>query len=166
VLWREVFLFAIVEKCQRFGAVEKKESCMAAPSIQEIKEFHDIIRLLEEHPEWQADLRRVILTNDLLALPQQVARLIEAQTYTHKQIQTLAEAQQRTDAQLVTLTEAQKRTELQLGELADQVRTLVQIIQGQSNDIAKLKGFGLETHYRQHGASFFGTIIRRSCLVG
>jgi len=154
----------------------------AATSIPEIKDFRDVIHLLEEHPEWQADLRRVILTNDLLALPQQVDRLIEAQTHTDKQIQALTEAQQRTDAQLaaltikvdalteaqqrtdvqlVALTEAQKRTHLQLEDLIGVVRSLTQIVQGLVNDVAKLKGYGLEMHYRQHGAPFFGTAIHR-----
>ena len=127
-------------------------------------------------------MRRVILTKDLLTLPQQVERLIEAQTRTDRQIQALTEAQQRTDAQLVTLTarvnalteaqqrtdaqlvaltEAQKRTELQLGDLIGEVKNLTRTVQGLTDDVGKLKGFGLEMRYRQHGAPFFGTVIRR-----
>ena len=50
---------------------------MAATSIQDIRDFHDVVRLLEEHPEWRAELRRLILSDELLALPQQMARLTE-----------------------------------------------------------------------------------------
>lgn len=50
---------------------------MAETTILDIKDFHDVIRLLEEHPEWRAELRRVVLTDELLALPQQVTRLTE-----------------------------------------------------------------------------------------
>jgi hypothetical protein len=48
---------------------------MAENLTPEIKDFHDIIRLLETYPEWRADLRRLVLTDDLLALPNQMARL-------------------------------------------------------------------------------------------
>ena len=50
---------------------------MAATSIQDIRDFHDVVRLLEEHPEWRAELRCLILRDELLALPQQMARLTE-----------------------------------------------------------------------------------------
>jgi hypothetical protein len=38
-------------------------------------EFHALIRLIEAHPEWRATLRRLVLTDELLALPQQVGAL-------------------------------------------------------------------------------------------
>ena len=40
-----------------------------------VAEFHDLVRLVEERPEWQAELRRLVLTEELLALPEQVAHL-------------------------------------------------------------------------------------------
>ncbi len=39
-----------------------------------VEEFRDLIRLLEERPEWRADLRRLVLTDELLALPSLVRR--------------------------------------------------------------------------------------------
>jgi len=44
-----------------------------------VEEFRDLLRLLEERPEWRADLRRVVLTDELLALPSLVRKLTEAQ---------------------------------------------------------------------------------------
>jgi hypothetical protein len=35
-----------------------------------VEEFQDLIRLLQERPEWRADLRRLVLTDELLALPE------------------------------------------------------------------------------------------------
>ena len=43
-------------------------------------EFHDLIRLVESHPEWRAELRRLVLTDELLALPEQVGVLTEVTT--------------------------------------------------------------------------------------
>src|SRR6058998_1976752 len=97
---------------------------MAAPSIQDSKDFHDVVRLLEEHPEWRAELRRLVLTDELLALPEQVSHLTG-------QVAALAEAQRRTEVQIAGLTTrmdelaaAQTRTETQLATLTDVVRGL------------------------------------------
>jgi hypothetical protein len=32
-----------------------------------VEDFQDLIRLLQERPEWRADLRRLVLTDELLA---------------------------------------------------------------------------------------------------
>jgi hypothetical protein len=40
-------------------------------------EFHDLVRLVEAHPEWRTELRRLVLTDQLLALPEQVGALTE-----------------------------------------------------------------------------------------
>src|SRR5213083_2963617 len=40
-----------------------------------VEEFRDIVRILEEKPEWRAELRRLVLTEELLSLPEQVAVL-------------------------------------------------------------------------------------------
>src|SRR3989441_7977904 len=118
---------------------------MAAPSIQDIKNLHDVARLLEEHPEWRAALRRLVLTDDLLALPEQVTRLtgqvaalvdvqtrtdaratalVEAQAQTERRLAELAEAQRRTEQQIAALAEAQRRTDEQITALATRVDEL------------------------------------------
>ena len=40
-----------------------------------IEDFHDLVRLVTERPEWRADLRRLVLTDELLSLPEQLAKL-------------------------------------------------------------------------------------------
>jgi hypothetical protein len=60
----------------------------------EVEDFQDLIRLLQARPEWRADLRRVVLTDELLALPEQIARL---HVETDRRFHELAEAQRRTE---------------------------------------------------------------------
>jgi hypothetical protein len=43
-----------------------------------VQDFPDLLRLLEQHPEWQAEMRRHVLTEELLELPALVRRLTEA----------------------------------------------------------------------------------------
>jgi chromosome segregation ATPase len=102
-----------------------------------VDDFHTLVRLLEQHPEWRADLRRLLLTEELLDLPQavralaeQVARLAEAQARTEARVTQLAEAQARTEARVTQLAEAQARTEARVTQLAEaQARTEARVAQ-------------------------------------
>ncbi len=76
---------------------------MAGTSIPEIQDFHDVVRLLETHPEWRSDLRRLILTDELLALPQEMAQLTS-------QVSRLTE-------QMATLTDIVQRVSVDVGRL-------------------------------------------------
>ncbi len=119
-----------------------------------VKDFRDLIRILEKHPEWQAELRRLILTDELLALPELIRELIniqrqtverllalgqhvqalaEAQRHTEErvskleeQVQALAEAQRRTEEQVRALAEAQRHTEERVSRLEEQVQALAE----------------------------------------
>ncbi len=57
-----------------------------------VEEFQDLIRLLQERPEWRADLRRLVLTDELLALPELVRELVQAQQRTEVRVGQLAES--------------------------------------------------------------------------
>ena len=110
-----------------------------------IREFHDFVKILEEKPEWRDELRRLVLTDELLKLPEMVRELTEAQRRTEKRLESLAahvdnltvrvdalaEAQRRTEERLENLTarvdalaEAQRRTEERLESLAAHVDNL------------------------------------------
>ena len=89
-----------------------------------VNEYHDLVQLLAMHPDWQAELRRLLLSDDFLALPRLVSELIEAQKRTEHWMAELAVAQARTDqrlgrleAALAELAAAQERTEQRLEEL-------------------------------------------------
>jgi len=98
-----------------------------------VQDFHDLVALLTQHPEWRAELRQLVLTEELLALPQIV--------------RDLAEAQQRTERQIAQLVEVQRRTERQIVRLQD--------------DVGELKGIVLEERYRNHAFAYFSRLVRR-----
>jgi hypothetical protein len=113
-----------------------------------------ILELLRTDPEFREEVRRLVLTDELLALPskfdqlvavvrelaeiqrqqgEQIRSLMEAQKRTEEQVRVLAEAQRRTEEQLQrqakqiqALAEAQRRTEEQLQRQAEQVRALTE----------------------------------------
>jgi phage shock protein A len=107
-----------------------------------VEDFQDLIRLLQERPEWRADLRRLVLTEELLGLPELVRELVQAQQRTEVRVGrleealiALTEAQQRIEVRvgrleeaLIALTEAQLRTEVRVGRLEEaQQRTEVRV---------------------------------------
>jgi hypothetical protein len=145
----------------------------------EVHDYLDLVRLLNDHPEWRAEMRRLLLTDELLALPELVHDLIEAQrraeerlSRVEEQLAALTEAQRRTEEQLAALTEAQRRTEERLdklasivGILAEQVRELV-IAQRRTDDtLGYLKGRALETEYRNKASAYLGRWLRRVRVV-
>ncbi|MCX7682769.1 MAG: hypothetical protein N2508_12535 [Anaerolineae bacterium] len=113
-----------------------------SPSTTEIT-WEELLRALEEHPEWLARVRQVVLTRDLLTLPETIRELVashrqaevrlsrlevavqelqEAQRQTTLQIQELREAQRQTTLQIQELREAQQQTNLQIQELREAQR--------------------------------------------
>ena len=56
-----------------------------------VTDFHDLVRLLEEHSDWRTELRRVLLSQDLLDLPRAVQELAVAQRRTEEAITHLTE---------------------------------------------------------------------------
>ena len=97
------------------------------------EDLHDLIRLVEAHPEWRAELRRLVLTEELLSLPEHIA----------------------------ALAEAQRRTEVQVAALTDQVTALVQSVQKLTDDVGTLKEKSLEADYRVKGHAYFSRVVRR-----
>ncbi len=43
-----------------------------------VRDYHDLVSLLYQHPEWRAEMRELLLSDEILNLPQAVQELIEA----------------------------------------------------------------------------------------
>ena len=120
-----------------------------------IDDFQALVRLLEQRPEWRAELRRLVLTEELLGLPALVQELA-------RRVADLAEAQQRTEAELRELREG-------LAELRRAVAGLTEA-QHRTNDrldrheqhVADLRGRDFERRYREHAGAYFDDIARRA----
>jgi len=154
-----------------------------------VEEFHDLIRLLEDKPEWRAELRRMVLTDELLALPEKVARLVDAQRRTGEEIAALTRAlHELTDevkdmkadmgrldssveemkADMGTMKADIKRLDGSVEEMKADMGTMKADIKRLDGGVARLdasvgdlKGESLEVRYRQRAASYLGRIVRR-----
>ena len=130
-----------------------------------VEDFHDLMRLLEEHPEWRAELRRQVLSDELLDLPAAIQRLTDAQERTEQRLGALTEAQERTDQRLglleermAALLQVQQGAEQSLAALAGDVRMLV-------DRVAEHEGTLLEIRYERHGPSYFDELAHRLRVI-
>jgi chromosome segregation ATPase len=130
-----------------------------------IDDFQDLLRLLDQHPEWRAELRRHVLSDELLELPALVRQLAEAQARTESALGTLTT---RVDA----LAEAQVRTESALGTLTSRVDTLAAQLEAITarmearlkrveDDVGDLKGKMAEMLYARRAPAYFSRLARR-----
>jgi chromosome segregation ATPase len=140
-----------------------------------VSDFHDLVRLLEQHPEWRAELRRLVLTEELLSLPALVRELAEAQRGAAERLARLEEAQIRTEERLARLEEAQIQTEERLARLEEIVaqlaeaqrrteetlQALIRRVDRIDSQVAELRGENLERRYRERAGAYFGRLLRR-----
>ncbi len=89
-----------------------------------VNDYNDLITLIRENPQWQSQLRQVLLSDDFLALPEIVRAIAASQKRTDQRFEELAAAQQRTEIRFEELAAAQQRTEIRLEELIVQVQNL------------------------------------------
>ncbi|MGB9639425.1 MAG: hypothetical protein ACPL4H_00835 [Anaerolineales bacterium] len=97
-----------------------------------VHDFHDLVVLLEQHPEWQAELRRLILTKDILDLPAIVQKISIT-------IQELAEAQKRTEESLNKLTTRVDALTERVDKLSERVDELAEAQKKTSYQLARLE---------------------------
>ena len=109
-----------------------------------IADVRDLVRLLDERPEWRAEVRRQLLTDEFLAMPGQVA-------------------EQRRDIQRIEEQIAEHRceTDRRFRQVEDQIAALTRTVDTLVDDVGELKGDSLERRYREKASAYFGRLLRR-----
>ena len=106
--------------------------------------IQDVIRWIQEDPEAKEELRRVLLTEELLNLPQRFDRLVELA----EQNSRIAEQNSRDIARLYELVEQNSRIAEQnsreIIRLVGDIGNLVKIVEQQGQHISALRGLALE----------------------
>lgn len=111
-----------------------------------VQDFNDLTRLRVEHPEWRSELRRLLLSDELLTLPQAVRELVEAQQRAEERLQrletvveSLAEAQRRAEERLQGVEERLQGVEERLQRLEMIVESLVEAQQRAEERLSRLE---------------------------
>ena len=111
----------------------------------------DLIRVLDQHPEWRAEMRRLVLSDELLTLPEIVERL--------------GERMEQLTLRVDQLGERMEQLTLRVDRIGEHVEALLASHQRMLDDIGGLKGKALEDEYRLRAPSYFGKLLRKGRVV-
>lgn len=88
-----------------------------------VSDFHDLVEILEEQPAWRAELRRLVLTEEVLGLPQALRDLAQS-------VRELAESQRRYE----------ERHEARFDRVESDIHTLKSDVAVLKTDVKSLDG--------------------------
>ena len=115
-----------------------------------VEDFQDLVQLLDERPQWRSELRRLVLSDEYLALPEQLA---EFRREVAEQIADLRRDMEQRFCEV----------EKQIAELRGDTEVHFQRVNVQ---IGQLKGENLERRYRERAPAYFGRLLRKCRVVG
>ena len=138
-----------------------------------VEDFHDLVRLLEERPEWRAEMRRLVLSDEYLAVPEQIAefrrdaeqRFREVDEQLAEVRREVAEVRQEVAELRQEVAELRRDTESQFSRVVLQIGQLQTDMKAVKDDVAQLKGENLERRYRERAHAYFGRLIRKTQVV-
>ncbi|HXH09675.1 MAG TPA: hypothetical protein VNP04_07945 [Alphaproteobacteria bacterium] len=90
----------------------------------ELRDFHDLVRLLRDNPEWREELRALLLTQELLTLPTMVAQLILRLDQLTETVARLVEGQEQLTEGQQRLTDTVAQLTVRLDQLTERVAEL------------------------------------------
>lgn len=123
-----------------------------------VKEFHDLVRLLEEHPQWRDELRRLLLTDEVLDLPRVVRELAEAQRETERRLASLTERVEDLTRQVQELTARVDALTVRMEDLTRQVQEL-------TTGVNTLLGWQRGEAGRREGERYERSIVKRAPML-
>ncbi len=126
-----------------------------------IQDVDDLIKQFRQRPEWRDALRREILTEELLSLPQIVRDLAEAQRQTQIEVRELAEDQRRTQAQVDDLVTQMRELVTQMRELVEAQRRMDDRIGRLDGRVGSMDGRLFEREYVDKAVAYFDDLLRK-----
>ncbi|MBI4674922.1 MAG: hypothetical protein HY741_25050 [Chloroflexi bacterium] len=123
-----------------------------------VQDFHDLIQLLQARPDWREELQRVVLMDRLLALPEIVRDLAEAQKRTEARLDQLA-------LRVAELAEAQKRTEAQIAALGERMDRFQATQERMESRLGTLSGAALELRFAERAPAYLSRLALKVRVI-
>ena len=98
----------------------------------------ELVRLLQQHPEWREALRLILLGEELLNLPQLVNQLIQGQQEIVSVLQEVVRILQRHERQISQLIEGQQRHSEEIAEMRAVLTQVLEVQRRHSEAIERL----------------------------
>ena len=124
-----------------------------------IRSYFDLISILRDHPDWLDELRKLILTEELINLPKKFDEFVKQyQSFIENEFKPLKQTVQKQGEDIAVLKE-------DVAVLKEDVATLKQDVGVLKSDVGDLKGDSFERKVRERAPSYFGKIIRKCKLI-
>jgi septal ring factor EnvC (AmiA/AmiB activator) len=131
----------------------------------EIHTFEDLLNVLKAEPMWLEELRKLILTSDLLKLPERFEEFVQ------KDFKELNDRVDRMEQEMIGLKDEVKelkdrveKIDERLTKVESDVEVLKEDVRTLKNDVAELKGSDFERKVRENAPAYLGKLIRK-CKV-
>lgn len=108
-----------------------------------VNDLQDLLTLLREHPEWRAEVRKEVLGDELLVLPDVVRELVA-------RLDALTEELRNLVAEVRAINGHVERLVEEMAEQRQEISGVRVEVGGVRQDVGGLKGMGLETWYQRH----------------
>ncbi len=130
-----------------------------------VEDYRDLVQLLSERPEWRSELRQLLLSDELLTLPEIVRELAKAQQRAEERLANAEERLGNVEERLSRIETAIQHLTEQVAGLTREVRELTENQRRMENIVSRLKGESLEWSYRNKIYGYFGYLMRRLKVV-
>ena len=141
-----------------------------------VEDFRDLVQLLEERPQWRAEIRRLVLSDEYLAVPEQIAELQRQTAELQRETTELGRKSEQLRLEVAELRRDMERRFNDVDEKIDRLQGDVGQLKGDvgqlkgdmgqlRGDVAQLKGNDLERRYRERAYSYFGRLIHKSRII-
>jgi polyhydroxyalkanoate synthesis regulator phasin len=138
----------------------------------EIHTFEDLLNVLKAEPMWLEELRKLILTSDLLKLPERFEHFVQKDfkelndrvDRMEQEMRGLKDEVKELKQRVVKIDERLTKVESDVEVLKEDVRTLKEDVKILKNDVADLKRSDFERKVRENAPAYLGKLIRK-CKV-
>ncbi len=139
---------------------------MEAMKEYRVRSFYDIVQALKEHPEWLEEIRRMVLTDELLNLPKKFDEFVENEFKPlAKRVDRLEQDVKVLKQDVSVLKQDVKVLKQDVAVLKQDVAGLKQDVKVLKQDVGELKGDNFERKIKEKIASYLGRFLRRIKLI-
>lgn len=178
ILKREITLKKLqgqlIYEYRRKNKFMEKATEIPAKSSEEIIEeakkyplftFADILLALKAHPDWLEELRKLILTAELLELPKRFEELVQRVAKIEKDVEILKQDVAVLKQDVEILKQDVEILKQDVAVLKQDVAILKSDMAYVKGEVGRLKGKDFEREVREKYYAFFGKILRKSKLI-
>ncbi len=137
-----------------------------------VREFHDLVEILQVEPAWREELRRLILTDDILTMPQLVRELVELNRQNQPRFVRYDNdiSELKSDVKVLKEDTSQLKVDVSqlkvdVSQLKVDVSQLKVDVSGLKDDVGYLKGRDLERDFGDKPYVYFSRLARKLRVI-